>query len=191
MSTPLPGELDLLSRSAKGDADAFGKLVSHYQNDIFNLVCRMIGNKDDAMDITQETFISAYKNIGAFEGRSKFNTWLYSIATNRAISAMRAKGSRPSAQMSALEGDDGRSAFEPAAKTNTPVAQLEVTETQLQVQQAISELEEDYKTVVVLRDIQGLDYEEIGEVLNCSIGTVKSRLHRARTELRTKLAKML
>ena len=194
MISPLQSETELLTRCAKGDTGAFGKLVSHYENAIFNLVYRMVGNRHDAENVTQEVFIKAFRNIRTFGGRSSFATWLYSIAANQSISERRrrsAKSRKGSVQMSALDGNDDGAVYDPPGDGPTPDAKLQASETHRQIEQAIAELDEDFRTVVVLRDIEELDYNTISDVLGCSRGTVKSRLHRARLELRQKLQGLL
>ena len=194
MLEPLPNEPELLDRCAKGDAGAFGQLVTHYENTIFNLVFRMIGRREDARDVTQEVFVKAFRKIGSFEGRSSFATWLYSIAVNRSLSERRRLATtlrRNEVQMSALGNEEAGSPYDPPGNELAPDARLRSDETRRQVEQAVATLDDDHRAVVVLRDIEGLDYESIGTVLGCSKGTVRSRLHRARVELREKLRPLL
>ena len=194
MIEPLPSEAELLTRCAKGDTGAFGKLVNHYENAVFNLVFRMVGNRHDAEDVTQEVFIRAFRKIRTFGGRSSFATWLYSIAANQSISERRrrsAKSRKGSVQMSVLDSNDNGTAYDPPGDGPAPDTKLQASETHRQIEQAIAELDDDFRTVVVLRDIEELDYSTISDVLGCSRGTVKSRLHRARLELRQKLQGLL
>ena len=194
MISPLQSEGELLSRCAKGDTGAFGKLVTHYENAIFNLVYRMVGNRHDAENVTQEVFIKAFRKIRTFGGRSSFATWLYSIAANQSISERRrrsAKSRKGSVQMSVLDGNSDGAAYDPPGNGPAPDTKLQATETHRRIEQAIEELDENFRTVVVLRDIEELDYNTISDVLGCSRGTVKSRLHRARLELRQKLQGLL
>ncbi len=192
MIAPLPNEAELVKQSARGNADAFGKLVSHYQDTVYNLVYRMMGHREDAMDITQEVFLRAFRNISGFEGRSRFITWLHSIAVNQAISGRRkqsAAGRAGQLQMSAIANEE--SAYDPPGAVCEPGQRLQADDVRRRIEQAIAELPDEYRAVVVLRDIQEMDYESIGEALSCSRGTVKSRLHRARLELRKKLRGLL
>ncbi|MFW6159441.1 MAG: RNA polymerase sigma factor [Planctomycetota bacterium] len=189
MVEPLPNEAEVVRESARGDGEAFGELVNHYQNAIFNLVVRMLGNREDARDVTQEVFLKAYRRLRSFKGRSRFATWLCSIAVNQSISERRkqsAASRRGGVPMSVLEGDDGRS-YDPPGDTAGPDESLQAEETMQQIEAAIDELSDDYRSVVVLRDIEGLDYRAISEALGCSRGTIKSRLHRARLQLRRTL----
>jgi RNA polymerase sigma-70 factor (ECF subfamily) len=194
MVDPLPNETELARRCADGDAEAFGSLMTHYQDAIFNLVYRMIGNREDAQDVTQEAFIKAYRRIGSFEGRARFGTWMYSIAVNQAISHRRkgmAKSRAGRVQMSVLDGPGDDAAFDPPGGAPDPDDRMSRAELMRQIESAIDELADDHRAVVLLRDLEGLDYKRIGEVLDCSRGTVKSRLHRARLELRRKLNAIL
>lgn len=194
MLEPLPNESELLDRCAKGDAGAFGQLVSHYENTIFNVVFRMIGRREDARDVTQEIFVKAFRKIRSFEGRSSFATWLYSIAVNRSLSERRRLAAtlrRSEVQMSVFDNGETGSSYDPPGDEPAPDARLRSSETRRQIEQAVAKLDDDHRAVVVLRDIEGLDYESIGKVLGCSKGTVRSRLHRARVELREKLRPLL
>jgi RNA polymerase sigma-70 factor, ECF subfamily len=190
MITPLPNEPELLKQCAGGDTGAFGQLVTHYEDVTFNMVYRMVGNREDARDVTQEVFIKAFRRIGSFESRSSFVTWLYSIAFNQSISHRRRMGAKSragSVQMSVLDGADDGAKFQPAAGGPAPDGRMLSAETRQEIENAIDKLDDDHRAVVILRDIEGLDYNSIGDVLGCSRGTIKSRLHRARLELRQRL----
>ena len=169
MIAPLPDEAELVRQSAQGNADAFEKLVCHYQDTVYNLVLRMVGHREDARDVTQEVFIRAFRNIGGFDGRSRFITWLHSIAVNHAISERRkqaAAGRDGQFQMSAVAGEDAP--YDPPGASPEPDRRLQAEDARRQIERAIAELPDDYRAVVVLRDIEELDYQSIGETLNCS-----------------------
>jgi len=194
MIGPLPNEFELLKRCAKGDTGAFGAFVTHYEDTVFNLAYRMLGNREDARDVTQEVFVRAFRKIREFEGRSSMATWLYSIAVNQAISERRRQGARARSsevQMSVLDGDGDDPPYDPPGREPAPDRRIGDSETRDRIERAIAELDADHQAVVVLRDVEGLDYGGISEVLGCSRGTVKSRLHRARLELRQKLRGLL
>ncbi len=195
MVTPLPNESELLKRSAKGDTEAFGKFVTHYEDAVYNLAYRMIGNREDAEDVAQDVFVKAFHRIRSFEGRSSFATWLYSIAVNESISERRrrqAAGLRgKTLQMSSLGSRDGEAAYDPPGRDPEPDERLHANETRRQIERAIAELPDEYRVVVVLKDMEGLGYADVGRALGCSRGTVKSRLHRARLQLRQKLQGLL
>lgn len=174
----------------------FGRLIARYQDRVYNLCLRMCGNASDAEDYTQEAFIKAMQSIDRFDGRSRFYTWLFRIAVNVAISGRR-KGGRDA--MRSLEGGRARGADDGhgspgdrlAAATSGPMEQAAVREEHAMVLAALAELDEEHRAAVVLRDIESLDYSEIAEVLGVAVGTVKSRLHRARLALRDRLRPMM
>ena len=194
MIEPLPNEAELLKRCRKGDTEAFGDLVIHYENAIFNVVFRMINHREDARDVTQDVFIKAFRRLRSFQGRSSLATWLYAIAVNQSISERRRRATASRSgrvQMSLLAGADGEGTYDPPGSEPGPAERVGADETRRQIEQAIAGLPDDYRTVVLLRDIEGLDYGSISNVLGCSRGTVKSRLHRARLELRRKLQRLV
>ena len=182
-----------VSLCQKGDVDAFEALVEKYQKKVLNIAYRMIGNYDEACEVAQEAFLSAYKAIRKFRGESRFSTWLYSIAINQAKNHMRQIATRYHREGTPIddpvETGDGRfrgrvPAFEPSI-----VEELEKREVQAKVQECINLLDAEYKEVLVLRDIQGFSYEDIGDILKVPGGTVKSRLFRARDALKDRLKK--
>lgn len=183
----------LVVRAQSGETAAFGQLVERHQDALFNGICRLVNRREDAEDLTQETFVKAYRGIGRFQGRSKFYTWLYSIAMNVVISYRRRKGAlRHGNPISLHEGadPDGRPIDVPDPGRRPDVV-TEHREVQERIEQGIAQLDDEHRTVVVLRDIQGFGYEAIGELLDCPIGTVKSRLHRARLTLRETLKDLI
>jgi RNA polymerase sigma-70 factor, ECF subfamily len=166
-----------------GQVSEFNRLVQRYQDRLFNSVLRVVNNKDDASDVVQESFLNAFQSLKSFKGDSEFFTWLYRIAFNAAITQRRKKR-----QNLSLDAHDGES-ISPADESfdSQPGRPMERREIEIVVHRAINRLSEDHKTVIVLRDIDGLSYEELAEVLNVPIGTVRSRLSRARLELRNLL----
>jgi len=185
-------ETALVRRSKNRDAGAFGQLVLRHQERILNLLYRMTGDYHAALDLCQDTFLKAYRSIASFEERSSLHTWLYRIATNLCLSRRRSQGRHPEVF---LEGMGDRSGDDPAPQPADPTAGPEETaesrERRSQVHQAIQSLDPDLRSVVLLRDLEGLSYEEIAGVLSCPTGTVRSRLHRARLELKEKLRRVL
>jgi len=183
----------LVAQAQRGDAAAFGQLVERYQDALFNGVCRMVSQREDAEDLAQEAFVKAFRGIGAFEGRSSFYTWLYSIAYNVVVSHRRKVGSarhlNPVSLREGTEGD-GRGC-EVEDNSERPGAAVERRELHERLEQAIAGLEDGYREMIVMRDIEGFDYQGIAEVLGCPEGTVKSRLHRARHALREQLKDLL
>lgn len=173
-----------------GDADAFGLLVKKYQDRIYSTIMNYVSNVDEANDLAQETFVKAYAALHRFHGSSAFYTWLYRIAINTAIDHLR---KRPGVRVDSLEDDRFREmGFEPAAdKSADPQHALSLKEQKQTLRQAISSLSEKLRTAVILHDVEGLSQEEVAAILNCPVGTVKSRVSRARSELRTMLADYL
>ena len=173
-----------------GDADAFGLLVRKYQDRIYSIILNYVNSVDEALDLSQETFVKAYSGISRFSGKSAFYTWLYRIAINTAIDHLR---KRPAVRVDSLEDDRFREAgFEPAAgRLSDPQHVLSLEEEKRYLREAISSLSDKLRTALVLHDIEGLSQEEIADVLKCPVGTVKSRVSRARGEVRTMLAEYL
>lgn len=172
----------LISECLGGRSAAFGELVRRYQDRLFNAVLRVIENPDDAQDVVQDSFVSAYQSLASFKGDAEFYTWLYRIAFNTAVSARRRR--RPIVSLdTARNGDSG---VEPAdeSEDTRPGAALERAEDEAGLQYALSRLSAEHRTVLVLKDIEGMKYEQIADVLGVPIGTIRSRIHRARLELR-------
>jgi RNA polymerase sigma-70 factor, ECF subfamily len=187
----------LVEQVRAGDMSAFSRLVTKYQDRVVNTCWRISGNLDDAQDLTQEAFLRALESIDAFQRKSGFYTWLFRIAVNLSISHRR-KASR-GVKLS-LHGDDGRWRSDHQAArlvgrvtrdSDDPSSRLSAKETTQIVTEGLEQLDDDYRAVIVLRDIEGFDYEQIAGILEVPIGTVKSRLFRARMELRNRLAPML
>ena len=174
-------DMELVARSKSGDVAAFTALVSRYEGRIYNLAYRLVGSADDAADVSQEVFLAAFESIGRFRGESAFYTWLYRIAVNKALAHRRVRDSRPEVSPAGRESSPLDLAVDPA---DPPEDIMDRRERDAAVQAAIQGLPPDYRAVVVLKDIEGFEYEEIAEIAGIAIGTVKSRLHRARLLLR-------
>ncbi len=164
-------------------------LVTRYQDRLFNMLVKVTGSADEAAEIAQQAFVLAFRNLGSFRGRSAFYTWLYRIALNAMISEKR----RNRRQAVSIESAREQAGIEPvdADAQNRPSQAMELAEQRHQVQAALSELSEEFRVALVLKEIDGLKYEEIAEIVDCPIGTVRSRIHRARNEMREKLARLL
>jgi RNA polymerase sigma-70 factor (ECF subfamily) len=173
-----------LDRLRAGDAPAFEELVMTYQHRVFGVALRMLGNRAEAEDVAQEVFVRAHRALGAFRGDAKLSTWLYAITSRLCLNRL-ASGERRMAR----QGDDALLRLSDAGPR--PDAALERRELETALGRAIAELPEDRRIVVVLRDLEGLSYEEIAQVLELELGTVRSRLHRARAELKEKLERFL
>jgi RNA polymerase sigma-70 factor (ECF subfamily) len=174
----------LLGRLRAGDAKAFETLVITYQHRVFGVALRMLGSRAEAEDIAQETFLRAHKALGEFRGDARLSTWLYAIASRLCLNRL------ASAPRRLERAGDAELLRVPAAVPDAAAA-LEHSELAAALQQAIAELPEERRIVVVLRDLEGLAYEEIAEALDVELGTVRSRLHRARLDLKAKLERFL
>jgi RNA polymerase sigma-70 factor (ECF subfamily) len=177
-----------------GEPAAFEVLVRRHQKRMFNIAYRMTGSYDDASDVVQEAFLSAYRTIKQFRGEARFSTWLYGIVVNHAKNRIRQTGSRAYHEPVSLDDPpahgDGAPAFDPPSGEISAVDLLVQKEAQEKVQRCINDLEREHREVLVLRDIQGFSYEEITQMLGIPDGTVKSRLSRARNALRESLRKV-
>lgn len=173
----------LVKKAQKGDTDAFGELVRLHENRIYSLCLRMMGNPEDAMDAAQDAFIKAWEKLGKFRGESAFSTWLYRLATNTCLDLIAARGKTAAVSLSDEEGGT----FDTPDEAPTPQEALEQKERAAALKAAMDSLSDEARTMLILREGQGLSYEEIGNVLNLPPGTVKSRLFRAREKLREEL----
>lgn len=176
-----------------GDVNAFENLVEKYQKQMFNTAYRMIGSYDDAVEVVQDAFVAAFKNINKFEQAAKFTTWLTRIVRNMSINRSKqlaaAKHKKTVSLDDYLQNDHGKAKHHPAADHPTALQQLEREQIQQQVQWCIDGIEIGFREVLVLKDIQDFSYAEIGETLKIPQGTVKSKLYRARDFLKTCLKK--
>lgn len=176
---------DLIAAVRAGDPDAFGILVRRYQDRLYPTLLRLAGRPEDARDLLQDTFLRAFQKLDRFHGESSFYTWLYRIAVNLALSERRRR--RPVVPLADAPGLS-RPIDPPSSIIQTdPSLPLEQAERDAQVQRALNALSPDARAVVVLKDIDGVPYEDIATILGIPVGTVRSRLHRARLELRDRL----
>ncbi len=171
----------LIADCLGGRRDAFGELVSRYQARLYNAAIRLVDNPEDAADVVQDAFLNAYQSLHTFKGDAEFFTWLYRIAFNTAISLKRKKRSAISLDAG---GPDGGIDPDDPSEYIKPGAALERSEDERQLQEAMNRLSHEHREVLILKDIEGMKYEEIAEILGVPIGTIRSRLHRARLELR-------
>ena len=181
----------LVKKVQQGDKAAFDVLVLKYQNKIIQLVNRYVRDPDEAMDVAQEAFIKAYKAIGRFRGDSAFYTWIYRIAINTAKNYLVASKRRPpKSDIDAQEAEqyEGATGLKEYATPERILLRDEIKET---IARAIDELPDDLRTAITLRELEGLSYEEIAQTMECPIGTVRSRIFRARDAIDTKLKPLL
>lgn len=183
-----------LSQLKRGNWSAMEDLVRRYQDRLFAAVLRMVGHPEDAADLVQETFVRAMQNVAKFEGKSTLYTWLFRIAINLSLSHRRAQRYRTAAS---LDGSPAEDVNQQAASLRRqlaqgteldPAAQAEIHLEHERILEALARLEPDFRAIIVLRDVEECDYEQIGEILELPVGTVKSRLFRARAALRETFA---
>lgn len=192
-STGVADDAALVERFRGGDPSALGPLIEKYQDRVFNTCRRLCGRPDDAADLTQDVFVRVFETLGSFAGRSAFYTWVFRIAVNLAISHRRRAGPRRTISLDAArrDADDERGGAPGdwlASDGSRPDDAIAEREQESLAAMALAELEDEARAVIVLRDVEAFDYEQIGEILDVPVGTVKSRLHRARLALREKLA---
>ena len=194
---PVPLEdFELVEKVKAGKTEAYGELVQKYQDRVFNTCWRICGHVEEARDITQDAFLKAFENISSFRQQSGFYTWIFRVAVNLALSHRRKEQRRRTVALDQAAGAtgtqaEGLSRHVAKASASEPADAVGNAELQGVVAHALHALDDDQRAVVVLRDIEGLDYREIGEILAVPPGTVKSRLHRARQALREAILPLL
>jgi RNA polymerase sigma-70 factor (ECF subfamily) len=172
----------LIRQTLAGESSAFESLIGKYQNRLFHSMTQLLRNSTDAEDIVQESFIRAFTKLNTFRGGSQFYTWLYRIAHNAAISQIRKR--KPTESLDQEVDGMGKQI---AGCHETPSHRLEQQEQNQRLSDALDRLKEEQRSVLVLREMDGLDYDAIAEILDVPVGTVRSRLHRARTQLKEEL----
>lgn len=166
-----------------GDVNAYEALVKEYEKNVYNLALRMTGNSEDAYDMSQEAFIKAYNSLSSFRGESKFSVWLYRIVSNVCLDFLRSRNRKPTLSLS-IEDDDGDEVeMDIADESQSPEQLLDRALTRDAVRRGLAALPPEHREILLLREIQGLSYEEIAETLGLEEGTVKSRIFRARKKL--------
>ena len=180
-------DLELVQQCQAGEMSAFQELVSRYHQKVYMVILGLLRNREDALEVAQETFFRAYRKINGFQGGSSFYTWLYRIAVNLSIDTQRRQKRNPLDFRETMDG-----VFESQNEVaRDPFADVHDKELREKLNRAINELTPEHKAVIVLRTIEGLSYKDIGEILGCSEGTVMSRLHYARKKLQDKLSAFL
>ena len=176
-------EMHCVRRVLDGDVNAFEQLMNAHEKTVYNLALRTLGNPQDAEDLTQEAFLKAYRSLSSFRGDSKFSVWLYRIVSNLCLDYLRARSRRP-AQSLTVEDDEGEvGELEIPDEHFSPEKLLDRKLTRESVQRGLASLPDDARQILLLRELKGLSYEEIADVLDLESGTVKSRIFRARKKL--------
>ncbi len=184
---PVPDK-ELVKRAQAGNDEAFEELVRRYERKVYSITYRMLGNQEDASEALQDTFLRAYRFLGKFQFKSSFYTWLYRIATNTSLTKLRKRKAPYVMSIDEPVGSDGELQLEIPDHKYSPEKMMKQRELGRALQEAVDSLPADYRSVVVLRDLEGLSNDEVSKILNLSIPAVKSRLHRGRLALREKLA---
>ena len=173
-------EQKLISLASRGDQAAFEQLLDHYQKPVYHQALRLVGNPEDAADVTQEVFLKVWKHLPSFRGESSFSTWLYRLTDNAALDLIRREKKR---RGDASLDDEESSLTLPADPAPTPHQAVERKELHQAVADGLAQLSEEHRQVLIMREVNGLSYEQIADILDLSPGTVKSRIARARISL--------
>lgn len=185
-------DVTLVRRAQGGDLDAYNELIRRYQERIYGTLYHMTSNHEDANDLTQEAFVKAWQALPSFKGGSSFFTWLYRIAVNKTLNFLKQRGKRYHLSLNDMdvnaENDPDLVAL---VSEHTPQREVNLNELQEKLNAAMQKLSETHRTVVVLHDIQGMSHEEIGKIIGCNTGTVRSRLFYARQQLQAYLSDYL
>ncbi len=192
--TDPPNDPELVARSQAGDPAAFEQLVKRYQQKVFGIAYGIVRNREEACDVTQDTFIRAFRHLKKFKGASSFYTWLYRITVNLSLDAVSRQSRHRMVDIDLVEQTDPE--FQESwngrgGRSQCPEKQLEIKELADAVAQALDKLSEKHRTVIVLRELEGLSYEEIAQVVECNLGTVMSRLFHARGNMKKIMSRML
>lgn len=186
----MKAEWELVQRAKQGDEESFAALVEQNQGRIYNLALRMTGNPDDALELSQEAFLNAWKGLGKFQGDSSFATWLYRLTSNVCIDFLRREKRRSALSMTiSLDDEEEARQAELPDERFSPHVEAERRERQETLRAGLSTLSAEHRRVLILRELEGLSYGEIAQVLGLEEGTVKSRIARARLALRNYLKK--
>ena len=184
-------DFSLVQACRAGRTEAYGELVERCQDRLYPMAVRLLGSREDALDLVQDAFVRGFQKLDQYQGGSSFYTWIYRIALNLAMSRLRRRRFRR--MLSLPMPRRGRAGFDPPDESpeSIPSHPAERAEREAAVEAALAALEPDHRAVVILKDFEGRRYEEIGELLGIPVGTVRSRLHRARQQLRRRLSPLL
>ena len=176
-------ELRIIRRVLDGDANAFERLVLENQKNVYNLALKMLGDPEDASDSSQEAFLRAYRSLSSFHGESRFSVWLYRMTSNVCIDFLRRKKRRAEVSMTVVDDEDEEKELEIPDERFSPEAAFDKEERVRAVREGLMKLPEEYRKILTLRELGGLSYEELAEEMGLELGTVKSKLFRARKKL--------
>ena len=179
-----PTDQDLIDQTLAGNTDAFGGLIRRHQNRLYHSLVHLMRNESDAEDVVQDAFVLAMTKLESFQGNSQFYTWLFRIARNCAISKLRKKRPNVSLDLTSGTADDRQLRLELPSDVDAPFENIERRERAEGLMRALGKMSDEHREILVLREMDNLDYETIGEMLGLAGGTVRSRLHRARGQLK-------
>ena len=180
-------DLELIRLVKNGHPEAFNEIVVRHQDKLFNVVLRQVGNAADAADVVQQTFLNAYRNLASFKGEANISTWLFRIAFNQSVSFFRERGRKRTVSLDSPAGDD-ESSRDPAAPNGDPAHHTMNRDLREKIQSVLEQLDDESRQIVVMREFEDCAYEEIAGALSIPVGTVRSKLHRARLFLKEKLS---
>ncbi|QBG49341.1 sigma-70 family RNA polymerase sigma factor [Verrucomicrobia bacterium S94] len=187
-----PSDVELVLKAQQGDVYAFDQLVERYHDKIYGLTYNMTSNREDAEDLTQEIFVKAYEALPRFKGKSSFYTWVYRIAVNKTINYRKKRNRKRALSLDSFDQeiklDD---VYHEMTAKGSPLRNISLSELQKKLNEALQNLSEKHRTVVVMHDMQGIPHEEIAKVVGASVGTVRSRLFYARRQMQTELAEFM
>lgn len=188
-ATPQDTDMDLIARCRDGDREAFRQLVEQYERRVFNIITPLIGDPEEADDITQEVFIKVYRSLSSFRGTAQFSVWLYRITVNLCLDRLKHRRRRPEAVSLDRLLEQAEGELDVLFRDSSPDAAETLDQARLQhtVQAMLNTLTPEHRLVISLKDLEGYSQEEIAAILNCPVGTVKSRLTRAREALKERL----
>ncbi len=187
-TAPEPDDIELVHRSQAGDTAAYEELVRRYHGKIYGLVYSMTSSREDAEDLVQEVFVKAWKALGRFRGQSGFYTWIYRIAINRTINFRKKRNRRQGVSFEDFDPDIKQAeSYKEFSSKGSVLRKMSLSEFQKKMNEALLTLSEKHRAVVVMHDVQGMPHAEIAKIMNCSEGTVRSRLFYARKQLQVEL----
>lgn len=187
-----PPDAELVLKAQQGDLHAFDLLVERYHSKIYGLTYNMTSNREDAEDLTQEIFVKAYEALPRFKGKSSFYTWVYRIAVNKTINYRKKRNRKRALSLDSFDQDIKLDdAYHEMTAKGSPLRNISLSELQKKLNEALQNLSEKHRTVVVMHDMQGIPHDEIAKVVGASVGTVRSRLFYARRQMQTELSEFM
>ncbi|WP_372794785.1 RNA polymerase sigma factor [Pontiella sp.] len=187
-----PPDAELVLKAQQGDVQAFDQLVERYHSKIYGLTYNMTSNREDAEDLTQEVFVKAFEALPRFKGKSSFYTWVYRIAVNKTINYRKKRNRKRALSLDSFDQDIKLDdAYHEMTAKGSPLRNISLSELQKKLNEALQNLSEKHRTVVVMHDMQGIPHDEIAKVVGASVGTVRSRLFYARRQMQTELSEFM